>query len=124
MVDTVLSKCSVGVIVNEDYNKSSYGLVSKVKKTFSEFTDKEKSVLKLSSHDFQVLNATTLSTDISFDLKKKDYIACMYNSCWWLAEVNAVQESEKECCVHFLNIAGSSTSFQRWYEMTSKCFFI
>ncbi|KAJ8884066.1 hypothetical protein PR048_015923 [Dryococelus australis] len=45
-----------------------------------------------SSQGFQVLNASTLSTDICFDLKKKDYIACMYNSCWWLAEVNAVQE--------------------------------
>ncbi|KAJ8886009.1 hypothetical protein PR048_012215, partial [Dryococelus australis] len=38
-----------------------------------------------SSKNFQILN-----------LKKRDYIACMYKSCQWLAEVNIVQESEKE----------------------------
>ncbi|KAJ8883748.1 hypothetical protein PR048_015602 [Dryococelus australis] len=48
--------------------------------------------------------------NLSFDVKAGDYIAYIYDSRWWLAEVRKVNESEVVCDVHFFHLAEQATS--------------
>lgn len=65
------------------------------------------------SNDFQDATLAILPTDIVPVIKEKDYVACVYESRWWLGEVTQVHKDEEDCTVHFFHPAGPTTSFYK-----------
>lgn len=57
------------------------------------------------------IHATTKAVQIT--LHTRDYVACVYDDQWWLAEVNDISDQNKDVLVTFFHPAGPTTAFKK-----------